>query len=195
MRINRPRFVSGLGWARPIVTRVPGQGWLTDGLEVRMRPDRARQLETTCREGLGRLHGLGPGWVILAGRGCESAAWQWQWPRPDGLMATFRSVVHATSRCRAVALRVTLHARKVKLAGSCVVMADCACLSEAAPRDFLKLVCKVGRLGGFPAGVIQPSTFARAMKTGDSWLCYRVPRYLCGTVSREALAGVELQPW
>lgn len=146
MRINRPRFVSGLGWARPIVTRVPGQGWLTDGREVRMRPDRARQLETTCREGLGRLHGLGPGCVILAGRGCESAAWQW--PRPDGLMATFRSVVHATSRCRAVALRVTLHARKVKLAGSCVLMADCACLSEAAPRDFLKLVCKVGRLGG-----------------------------------------------
>ena len=36
-----------------IFARVPGQGWLTDGLEVRMRPDRARQLEThTCREGL-----------------------------------------------------------------------------------------------------------------------------------------------
>lgn len=46
MRMDRPRFVGGLGWAGPIVTRVPGQGWMADGLEVRMRPDRARQLET-----------------------------------------------------------------------------------------------------------------------------------------------------
>lgn len=39
---------SWAGWdgLDAIVTRVPGQGWTADGLEVRMRPDWARQFET-----------------------------------------------------------------------------------------------------------------------------------------------------
>lgn len=104
---EQPRFVSGLGWARPIVTRVPGQGWTADGLEVRMRPDRARQLETHVQGRLRRLHGLGG---LLADEGCEVVSRAIT--AAGGHQATFRSVVHATINCRAVLLKSNMPYRE-----------------------------------------------------------------------------------
>ena len=84
------------------------------------------------------------------------------------------------------------HAIQGRSSCTWIVMADCACLSEAAPRDFLGLGRNVLQV----LLVYWTNTFARAMRTGGPWaFCDQVPRYLCSTERSEALAGVGLQPW
>lgn len=105
----------------------------------------------TCREGLCRLHGLGDlaGEVASRQRDSRGGLVAW-WPHSVPMSMQRHA---ATDNCRAVssfALRKTCHAGKVELTGSCVVMADCcACLSKAAPRDFL------GLLGRWARNVLQ----------------------------------------